>query len=67
VTPAVDFSPQASEYERYRVSYGQEVFDWKGGPAGPLLELACRTGLSTEPPVRLARGSAVSTYISPAL
>ena len=52
VMRVVEFGPPASEYKRYGVGHGQEVFDRKGerlgrGPAGPRLDLACGTGLST--------------------
>ena len=66
MTRAVNFDPQASEYERRRVGYGREVPDRKSGPAGLLLDLVCGTGLSTEPLARLARGAGIGADVAPA-
>lgn len=57
----IDFGPLAAEYEQFRVGYSAELYEFiahrlSRGPVGPGLDLACGTGLSTEPLVRLATG-----------
>jgi SAM-dependent methyltransferase len=64
-----DFSPLAADYQRFRVGYGTHLYEVIGerltaGPEGPLLDLACGTGLSTEPLVRLARGPVFGSDIA---
>lgn len=65
----VDFGPLAADYERYRVGYGSALQAFVGerlqaGPEGPVLDLACGTGLSTEPLVRWARGQVLGADIA---
>lgn len=72
MTHEVDFGPLAADYERYRVGYGTEVHDFIGtqlrsGPPGALLDLACGTGLSTEPLVNWAQGPVYGADIASAL
>ena len=60
----MDFGPLAGDYERFRVGYGPDVYAYVGerlaaGPEGPVLDLACGTGLSTLPLAELARGSVI--------
>lgn len=72
MTDRVDFGPLAGEYERYRVGYGPELEAYIGerlaaGPPGPVLDLACGTGLSTVPLVQWARGPVIGADLAPAL
>lgn len=72
MTDRVDFGPLAGEYERYRVGYGAQLEAYVGtrlaaGPAGPVLDLACGTGLSTVPLTAWARGPVVGADAAPAI
>jgi len=69
VTEQVDFGPLAADYERYRVGYGSALHTFvgerlKAGPEGPVLDLACGTGLSTSPLVGWARGPVLGADIA---
>ncbi len=68
----MDFGPLAGDYDRYRVGYGPEVYAYVGerlaeGPQGPVLDLACGTGLSTAPLAGLARGRVVGADVARSL
>lgn len=72
MTDRVDFGPLAGEYERYRVGYGPELEEFIGeriarGPRGPVLDLACGTGLSTVPLASRARGPVIGADVAPEL
>lgn len=62
----MDFSPLVAEYTKYRVGYGDKLFEVisrrVGAPrGGAALDLACGTGLSTNPLAALMNGLVVGT------
>lgn len=72
MTQPVDFGPLAQEYERFRVGYGPVLEAFIGerlvaGPQGPVLDLACGTGLSTAPLAAWARGPVIGADRAPEL
>jgi SAM-dependent methyltransferase len=68
VSESIDFSPLVEEYAKYRVGYGEQLFqvlaDRTGAPLnGAALDLAGGTGLSTYPLAALVDGLVIGTDI----